>query len=157
MTDEPDDPSAPDFDDSEDWYGDADPRVPDAASGWNGTTPELPFSRNNGYVPSDYAESEAELRELERRMEENRSPAFPIDLRKHLPLEGVWRRWRQLAMWGRSDVVDDFGRDPRATAPGRATAGPAASAGARIRAQFAVPVRAVRRVRRDEPKFGRWP
>jgi 1-acyl-sn-glycerol-3-phosphate acyltransferase len=56
------------------------------------------------------------LRELERRMEENRSPAFPIDLRKHLPLEGVWRRWRQLAMWGRSDVVDDFGRDPRATA-----------------------------------------
>jgi len=28
----------------------------------------------------------------------------------------VWRRWRSLAMWGRSDVVDDFGRDPRATA-----------------------------------------
>jgi 1-acyl-sn-glycerol-3-phosphate acyltransferase len=118
MTDEPDDEPTPggDFDDSEDWYGDADPRVPDAASGWHGTTPELPFSPNNGYVPSEYTESEAELRELERRMEENRSPAFPIDLRKHLPLEAVWRRWRSLAMWGRSDVVDDFGRDPRATA-----------------------------------------
>lgn len=119
MTDEPDDERSelPDFDDSEDWYGDADPRVPDA-SAWpdGGSVPELPFSQNNGYVPSDYKESEAELRELERRMEENRSPAFPIDLRKHLPLEAVWRRWRALAMWGRSDVVDDFGRDPRATA-----------------------------------------
>jgi 1-acyl-sn-glycerol-3-phosphate acyltransferase len=58
----------------------------------------------------------AELRELERRLDEGRTPVFPLDLRRRLPLPGLWRRWRALAMWGRSDVVDDFGRDPRATA-----------------------------------------
>jgi 1-acyl-sn-glycerol-3-phosphate acyltransferase len=62
------------------------------------------------------SERAAELRELERRLEQQRTPVFPIDLRRRLPLEGVWRRWRSLAMWGRSDVVDDFGRDPLATA-----------------------------------------
>ena len=39
---------------------------------------------------------------------------FPIDLRRRLPLEFIWRRWRKLAMRDRSDVVDEFGRDPRA-------------------------------------------
>ncbi|NVB81683.1 MAG: hypothetical protein HOV81_25030, partial [Kofleriaceae bacterium] len=122
MTDDPDD-DLPETDD--DWYGDADPRVPDA-SPWPdrdlafleyGAEAALPPEvENDSYVPSDPREGEAELRELERRMEENRTPAFPIDVRKHLPLEAVWRRWRSLAMWGRSDVVDDFGRDPRATA-----------------------------------------
>jgi 1-acyl-sn-glycerol-3-phosphate acyltransferase len=69
------------------------------------------------YVPSHpEAAGDAELQELARRIEQQRTPAFPIDLRRRLPLEGVWRRWRALAMWGRSDVVDDFGRDPRATA-----------------------------------------
>jgi 1-acyl-sn-glycerol-3-phosphate acyltransferase len=110
--------------DDDDWdYGDADPRVPDATAwpdageldflGADATIPnELPGS----HVPSDPGEGEAELRELSRRLEQQRTPAFPIDLRKRLPLEAVWRRWRALAMWGRSDVVDDFGRDPRATA-----------------------------------------
>jgi 1-acyl-sn-glycerol-3-phosphate acyltransferase len=125
MTDEPDDET-----NEEDWYGDADPRVPDAATSWparergffdqlGDDTTDEPGSRREvplSAAPSDYRESAAELRELERRLEQQRTPAFPIDIRKHLPLEAVWRRWRQLAMWGRSDVVDDFGRDPRATA-----------------------------------------
>ncbi|MEZ4358787.1 MAG: lysophospholipid acyltransferase family protein [Kofleriaceae bacterium] len=58
----------------------------------------------------------AEIAELERRIGADRTPAFPLDLRRHLPLEALWRRWRALAMWGRSDLVDDFGRDPKATA-----------------------------------------
>ncbi|MBX3160495.1 MAG: acyltransferase family protein [Deltaproteobacteria bacterium] len=117
--------------------GDADPRVPDATA-WPDR--DLGFLGDDVYlgeeagVPADYADLDpssrpslsgsfeipaderAELRELERRLEQHRTPAFPIDLRRRLPLEGVWRRWRALAMWGRSDVVDDFGRDPRATA-----------------------------------------
>ena len=111
-------------------FGDADPSVPDAA-GW--PDQDLGFLGDDvylggeatvlqeiggSYVPSRAAgEGEAaELRELERRMEQHRTPVFPIDLRRRLPLEGMWRRWRALAMWGRSDVVDDFGYDPRATA-----------------------------------------
>lgn len=119
MTDEHDENGS-----DEEWYGDADPRVPDATP-WPDRN--LDFlgndyeSRSNaesyrtGRAQSDL-EDEAVLRELERRVEQQRTPAFPLDLRVHVPLEGLWRRWRALAMWGRSDVVDDFGRDPRATA-----------------------------------------
>jgi 1-acyl-sn-glycerol-3-phosphate acyltransferase len=117
MTDDP-----PNSDD-DDWYGEADPRVPDAPA-WPDR--DLGFLGDDVYLgeqASSIADSveptrydEAEMRELERRLEQQRTPVFPIDLRKRLPLEGVWRRWRALAMWGRSDVVDDFGRDPRATA-----------------------------------------
>jgi 1-acyl-sn-glycerol-3-phosphate acyltransferase len=57
-----------------------------------------------------------ELRELERRMESQRTPAFPMEVRRSVPMKFLWRRWQKLAMLGRSDVVDDFGRDPRATA-----------------------------------------
>jgi 1-acyl-sn-glycerol-3-phosphate acyltransferase len=32
--------------------------------------------------------------------------------RQRLPLEFVWRRWSRIAMRDRSDVVDEFGRDP---------------------------------------------
>jgi 1-acyl-sn-glycerol-3-phosphate acyltransferase len=108
----------------DDWYGEADPRVPDA-SPWPdrdlgflgddvylGAEAQLP----TGLAGAASADGVAELRELERRLEQQRTPVFPIDLRRRLPLESVWRRWRSLAMWGRSDVVDDFGRDPRATA-----------------------------------------
>jgi 1-acyl-sn-glycerol-3-phosphate acyltransferase len=125
--------------DDDDWnYGDADPSAParpartdifSAASGvpdataWPdgdldflGADATIPHELPPSHVPSDVGEGEAELRELSRRLEQQRTPAFPIDLRKRLPLEAVWRRWRALAMWGRSDVVDDFGRDPRATA-----------------------------------------
>lgn len=33
--------------------------------------------------------------------------------RQRMPLEMVWKRWRALAMRDRSDVVDEFGRDPQ--------------------------------------------
>jgi len=59
---------------------------------------------------------ERQLRELERRMESQRTPAFPLDTRRSVPMKFLWRRWQKLAMAGRSDIVDDFGRDPRATA-----------------------------------------
>ncbi len=127
MTDEP--PPSGGSNDDDDWYGEADPRVPDAPSwpdrdlGFLGDDVYLgadaaipPDIGDASYVPSRFEEDSAEMRELERRVEQHRTPAFPIDLRRRLPLEGVWRRWRALAMWGRSDVVDDFGRDPRATA-----------------------------------------
>jgi 1-acyl-sn-glycerol-3-phosphate acyltransferase len=119
MTDD-DDPVIGDGE--EDWYGDADPRVPDATAwpehsdaglGFLGAGPSTAYDAP--YVPGDLRGHEAELRELERRVEQTRTPVY-FDLRKRLPLEAVWRRWRALAMWGRSDVVDDFGRDPRATA-----------------------------------------
>lgn len=116
-------------DGEEDWFGDADPRDPvgDAWPSGNahpdavrtdydrvaGGTAD---SRAPNYIPSELQESSAAQRELERRLEHDRSPAFPIDQRRRLPLEQLWRRWRAVAMWGRSDVVDDFGRDPRATA-----------------------------------------
>src|ERR1700709_2783199 len=99
-------------DGEEDWFGEADPRVP-AGRGWADSSAhdldflgDLPRPPEDDYTPA--ALDPAALRELERRVEHNRTPAFPIDLRKRLPLEAVWRRWRALAMWGRSDVVDDF-------------------------------------------------
>ena len=96
MTDEPDDDAieSPAFgrtrsaaeggaeiDDSNDeWYGDADPRVPDA-SAWNDGKRDLGFleygadashgeDRATGSLPSDYRMGDAELRELERRFEQ---------------------------------------------------------------------------------------
>jgi 1-acyl-sn-glycerol-3-phosphate acyltransferase len=36
--------------------------------------------------------------------------------RQKLPLEFIWKRWRELAMRDRSDVVDEFGRDPHIAA-----------------------------------------
>lgn len=116
-------------DGDEDWFGDADPRNPNGATwpeagaspnaistDYNRAADGIAESLAPNYIPSELGESPAAQRELERRLEHDRSPAFPIDQRKKLPLEQVWRRWRAVAMWGRSDVVDDFGRDPRATA-----------------------------------------
>jgi 1-acyl-sn-glycerol-3-phosphate acyltransferase len=124
MTDDSDPPDGSGDDD----YSDADPRVPDAAA-WPdrdlgflgddvylGEEARVPAGYNVAQVPASKTAGDAELRELERRVEQHGTPAFPIDLRRRLPLEAVWRRWRALAMWGRSDVVDDFGRDPLATA-----------------------------------------
>lgn len=51
-------------------------------------------------------------RELERRVEARLTPAFPIEQRRRLPLGFLWKRYRQFAMRDRSDVVDEFGRDP---------------------------------------------
>jgi 1-acyl-sn-glycerol-3-phosphate acyltransferase len=57
-----------------------------------------------------------EAREIERRLRDRISLSFPREYRRHLPLEGVWKRFRNVAMRGRSDMVDDFGRDPRYSA-----------------------------------------
>jgi 1-acyl-sn-glycerol-3-phosphate acyltransferase len=101
-------------DDDAEWYGDGGATTAVTADGTDAS------DVGANYVPGDYrgatAADGAELRELERRVGAFRTPAFPIDLRRKLPLEAVWQRWRSIAMWGRSDVVDDFGRDPLATA-----------------------------------------
>lgn len=109
-------------DEEEGWFGDADP----GADVWpQGSATSSVVSADYdrmadqiapNYIPSPVGENAAAQRELERRLEHDHSPAFPIEKRRRLPLEQLWRRWRGLAMWGRSDVVDDFGRDPRATA-----------------------------------------
>ncbi|HWO25078.1 MAG TPA: lysophospholipid acyltransferase family protein, partial [Kofleriaceae bacterium] len=128
---DPHDARAPRGGAADDWYGEADPRVPDASPwperdlgfygddvflGEEAVVPEELGGVHSMAPPTLEDAANAELRELERRVEQHRTPAFPIDLRRRLPLEGLWRRWRSLAMWGRSDVVDDFGRDPRAGA-----------------------------------------
>lgn len=64
---------------------------------------ELPYTRKS---------ITEEVRELERRVRARLTPAFPIEHRRKLPLEFVWRRYRDLAMRDRSDVVDEFGKDP---------------------------------------------
>ena len=55
---------------------------------------------------------ERELRELERRVKASSTPVFPIEHRRELPFEFLWKRYRQYAMQARSDVVDELGRDP---------------------------------------------
>jgi len=68
------------------------------------TRKELPYTRQS---------ITDEVRELERRVRARLTPAFPIEKRRKLPLEPVWKRWRDIAMRDRSDAVDEFGRDPR--------------------------------------------
>ncbi len=53
-----------------------------------------------------------EIRELERRVRARITPAFPIEHRRSLPLKFLWNRYRRFAMRDRSDIVDEFGRDP---------------------------------------------
>ena len=90
MTDD-DDPVIGDGE--EDWYGDADPRVPDA-SPWPNR--DLGFLDDPAPQPEPLPRNvDAELRELERRVEQTRTPMY-FDLHKRLPLESVWRRWRAL-------------------------------------------------------------
>ena len=58
-----------------------------------------------------------EFRQLERFIRERVLPTAPGGSeRRRLPLEFLWRRWRDLAMIDRSDYVDEFGRDPMYTA-----------------------------------------
>jgi 1-acyl-sn-glycerol-3-phosphate acyltransferase len=64
---------------------------------------EIPYTRTS---------ISEEVRELERRVKARLTPAFPIEQRRKVPLEFVWRRYRDLAMRDRSDVIDEFGRDP---------------------------------------------
>jgi 1-acyl-sn-glycerol-3-phosphate acyltransferase len=64
---------------------------------------EIPYTRKS---------ATEEVRELERRVRAQLTPAFPIEHRRKVPFEFLWRRYRDLAMRDRSDVVDEFGRDP---------------------------------------------
>jgi 1-acyl-sn-glycerol-3-phosphate acyltransferase len=60
-----------------------------------------------------------EVRQIEKSVRDRLLPARTGEHggeRQHLPLEFVWQRWRKLAMRDRSDVVDEFGRDPRVAA-----------------------------------------
>ena len=58
----------------------------------------------------------SELRELERRVRAHLTPAFPVEERRNLPMRFLWNRYRHFAMRDRSDVVDEFGRDPVSSA-----------------------------------------
>jgi 1-acyl-sn-glycerol-3-phosphate acyltransferase len=65
-----------------------------------------PPARHSGIVD--------EVKQLERSVRERLLPAKTEQgARNKLPLEFVWKRWRELAMRDRSDVVDEFGRDPQ--------------------------------------------
>src|SRR5262245_24323465 len=52
-----------------------------------------------------------EFRLVERWVRERIEPPAEPAERRRLPLEFVWRHWRELAMRDRSDSVDEFGRD----------------------------------------------
>jgi len=55
-----------------------------------------------------------EVRQIEKSVRDRLLPARVEHggERQRLPLEFLWQRWRKLAMRDRSDVVDEFGRDP---------------------------------------------
>lgn len=112
---DPDQPASDPSDDLDDDLVDADTYGDGGLGGWpSDLAGDAPAAAAPGDDDDDLdAPTE---RELERRIEAQRTPVFPIDLRRHLPMEALWRRWRRVAMWGRSDVVDDFGYDPKATA-----------------------------------------
>jgi 1-acyl-sn-glycerol-3-phosphate acyltransferase len=113
-------PRAP-TDTLESWRGD----VPDAQS-WpeHASETDVFLGEEASVPPGDYAAprkferglDEREVRELEARMDAQRTPAFPIEVRRRLGMPALWKRVRKVAMLGKSEVVDDFGRDPIATA-----------------------------------------
>ncbi len=57
-----------------------------------------------------------EIKNLEKSVRDRLRPADEPEERQKLPLEFVWKRWRSLAMRDRSEVVDEFGRDPQVSA-----------------------------------------
>ena len=60
-----------------------------------------------------------EVKHIEKSVRDRILPARREDEteeRTKLPLEFLWQRWRKLAMRDRSDVVDEFGRDPNVAA-----------------------------------------
>ncbi len=96
--------------------------VPDAASYEGDDFDEMMLGGEAAVPPGEYGPPiqsvlpdnsiTSEIRELERRVRARLTPAFPIEQPRKLPLEFVWKRYRRLAMRGRSDMVDDYGRDP---------------------------------------------
>ena len=131
------------YDDDDDFGGpprpERSPRAPtDTLDSWRGDVPDAQawpadkdadaddvFLGEEAVVPpGEYATprtferglDEREVRELEARMGAQRTPAFPIEVRRRLGMPALWKRVRKVAMLGKSEVVDDFGRDPIATA-----------------------------------------
>ena len=94
-------------------------------------------STNDGVVDAEYTELPSygpsidhgaqsldqrllqEARELEQRL---RARIMPTHRGEHagekqrLPLEFIWKRWQKIAMRDRSEIVDEFGRDPNVRA-----------------------------------------
>lgn len=97
---------------------DAEPgyRDDDIFLGGEAAVPEREYGPPIESVLPDPRAITREIRELERRVRARLTPAFPIEHRRRLPLEFLWKRYRRLAMRGRSGQVDDFGRDPVYTA-----------------------------------------
>lgn len=94
--------SMPDLWDDEAVYG-GEAAVPPDQDGYTGSLrSEMPETRT--MTP--------QFRELERRLRDRLTPAFPLDQVRRIPLEFVWRRYRKFAMRDRSAVVDPYGRDP---------------------------------------------
>ncbi len=80
-----------------------------------GVEASVPLHDYGPPIPSNLPDTRAvtgEIRELERRVRARLTPAFPIEPRRRLPLEFLWTRYRRFAMRDRSEVVDEFGRDP---------------------------------------------
>jgi 1-acyl-sn-glycerol-3-phosphate acyltransferase len=98
------------------------PPPPDPPTG-TGTGTESPTVEEtaSGYGPSiDQEESAGQIRqvidhvrEIERQVRERFGAPEP---RRRVPLEFLWKRYREVAMRDRSDVVDEFGRDPSVAA-----------------------------------------
>jgi 1-acyl-sn-glycerol-3-phosphate acyltransferase len=104
------------------------PAEPPAAPPEAEAAPELPSSGPpSEYGPSiDHPQAARhsglvdEVQQLEERVRgrlvSDPHAAEQAGERNKLPLEFVWRRWRELAMRDRSEVVDEFGRDPQVAA-----------------------------------------
>ncbi len=91
------------------------PPVPDDDDLFLGGEAVVPPGDYGPPIPSNLPDARSitgEIRELERRVRARITPAFPIETKRRLPLEFLWKRYRAFAMRDRSDVVDEFGRDP---------------------------------------------
>ena len=102
-----------DVPDAQAWPADKDADADDVFLGEEAVVPPGEYATPRTF---ERGLDEREVRELEARMGAQRTPAFPIEVRRRLGMPALWKRVRKVAMLGKSEVVDDFGRDPIATA-----------------------------------------
>jgi 1-acyl-sn-glycerol-3-phosphate acyltransferase len=88
----------------------AEPLPPPPGEGPAGYGPSIDEPPSEGALRGLYHN----LRELEQRVRERFTPERAP--RRRVPLEFVWKRVRAVQMRDRSDVVDEFGRDPTVAA-----------------------------------------
>ncbi len=93
-------------------FGDADDGAADVVLGGEAAVPPGDYGPPIVSVLPSASERASEFRELERRVNAHATPVFPIERRRRLPMEFLWKRFRRYAMRNRSAAVDDFGRDP---------------------------------------------